>query len=308
MDKQLTLTTISSVLTLVIMGIAGFIGGKTKVIDAVSSKKISALLVNIVLPCMAVKGYFTAFNQESLSEILWCYLGSLIAGLLGVFLGKLFLRPKKNPQYAEEFVSSTYPNCGVIGIALISMIIGDKAALYGASFLTINSFFMWVYAPLVLSGKIDKAAIKKILISPVMISVYAGLIIYFCRIPIVAPLKTAVTSLGNMAGPLCMLITGEMMSRTNLKEILKGGRIYFLSIFRLIIQPIIYMLFIVLLKFPAGPGLACFICFACPTASAIVVIAETSNRNAPLVASVTTATTILSILTLPLMVAVYSMF
>ena len=308
MDKQLTLTTINSVMMLVIMGIMGYIGGKTDVIDETSSNRISKLMVNISLPMMAVKGYFTPFNSESLSEILWCYLGSFISGALGIILGKLFLNPKKNKLYAEELSAGCFPNCGIIGIALASMIIGSKASLYGASYLTVNSFFMWIYVPLVLSGKFDKSTVKKILISPVMIAVYAGLIIYFCRIPIPTPVQKAVTSVGDSVAPLAMLITGSMMARTDLKKIVKNIRLYVVSVFRLIIQPLVFLIFVKLLPFPEGPGFTCFVCFACPTASAIVVLTETHKGNAPYAASITTMTTIMSIITLPLMVAVYSMF
>jgi len=308
MDKQLILTTVNSVMMLVVMALMGFAGGKTGIIDDTSSNRISKIMLNIAMPMLAIKGYFVAFDSNTLSEILWCYLCSFVAGVVIFAIGFLLLNPKKNPRFAEEFCGSGFPNCGVIGIALGSMIIGSKASLYGASFLTINSFFMWIGAPLVLSGKFDIKSVKKILISPVMISVYVGLIIYFTRVPVPVFVQNAVTQMGNSVGPLAMLVTGAMMAKTDLKKVLSAIRVYWMSAIRLIIQPLVFVAFLKLVPIPSDVALACLIFFACPTATAIVILCEASGKDSRYEAVITTMTTILSIVTLPLIVAIYSMF
>lgn len=305
-DWSLTSITVNSVIKLALMALLGIAGAKMGIMDEVGTAKASKIMLNIGMPMMLLAGFFTPFDSSRLTEMLWCFLASFMSEFIAIILCSFFIKRKNNPDAVAEECAAIFSNCGAIGLPLAVMIMGQNAAFYVASYLTINSFYLWIYAPLILSGKVDAKSVKKALLSPCLIAIYVGLVIFFVGIPIPSIAQEAVNTVSGCVTPLAMLTMGAMIYRSDIKALFKNARMYYTCFLKLFLLPLGFLVFLKLAHVPSGPALASYIVFACPTASAVPVLVEDSGRNGGYAAGITCVTTLLSMITIPVLVAIYS--
>jgi len=79
---------------------------------------------------------------------------------------------------------------------------------------------------------------------------------------------------GSLNSPLAMLIVGALLARYKLSEVFKGLSIYFVSLMRLVIIPLLVYGIMVLLSMPGDVTMVVVILSAMPVAVTTVIFAE----------------------------------
>ena len=74
-------------------------------------------------------------------------------------------------------------------------------------------------------------------LTPTMLSIFLGLLLYFGRISIPRPLGQAIRFLSSMNTPLAMVVSGVYIARSHLLSALKMPRIYYIVFLKSIIVP-----------------------------------------------------------------------
>ena len=140
-----------------------------------------------------------------------------------------------------------------------------------------------------------------------MIAIFIGLVIFFSGI---TPPEIITSTLGFCAGlntPLAMFAVGVYLAQCNLGKMIKKKELYLVSAVRLVLVPLISLLMLSLL-----PGVnddlryALLICSACPVGSNIAVYAQLHNKDYTYAVETVTASTLLCIVTIPLIVRLAS--
>ncbi|ARU91107.1 malate permease [Spiroplasma clarkii] len=135
----------------------------------------------------------------------------------------------------------------------------------------------------------------------------------FLRIDILfPPAKTILSTLAGICTPLAWLAIGMTMAKGNLKEALKDGKLWYAASVKVIVAPLIILLMIVGV---AGIGSATdwftfskvslavmVIMTAAPPANVVVAYAISYEKGANAASNLTTLSTLLSIITLPIWV------
>ena len=85
-----------------------------------------------------------------------------------------------------------------------------------------------------------KKAIKNFL-NPMFIAMLIGMVIGIAKINVPAFIDNVIVSLGDCMSPIAMLLTGMTVARSKLKEMVAYKSIYIITIFRLIIYPLIFV-------------------------------------------------------------------
>ena len=106
--------------------------------------------------------------------------------------------------------------------------------------------------------------------------------------------------------PLSMLVIGILFSELDLKRVLCQGRIYWVAGLRLLVYPLLSMLW------PHSDGdnvlLVSLLCAIGPAASAITQMAQLyHNPNSGYVSSINVLTTLLCAVTMPVMVLLFQL-
>ena len=141
-----------------------------------------------------------------------------------------------------------------------------------------------------------------------MIAIFAGVLLFLLQIQLPAPVQDAVDSISSMVGPMGMLIA-EM----DLKKLMSYHRLWWITLLRLVGIPLIG---IVLLKYsslaalvPEGRTilLVTLLAICTPSASTLTQMAQVYGKDADYASAINVVTTLLCVVTMPLMVALYQM-
>jgi hypothetical protein len=156
-----------------------------------------------------------------------------------------------------------------------------------------------------MTGQANLKQMSKSLVTPCIISVIIGVIFFAVGIRLPLFLSNAVDTIGSMNTPLAMLVAGVTIAQTNIFKALKKKRIYFITVLKLIVIPIVTMLIMIpfaKLGVDEKIYMTMIIASACPTGASGTLFALRYNGNALYASELFGVTTFLSAITIPLII------
>ena len=159
-----------------------------------------------------------------------------------------------------------------------------------------------------LTGGRGKLSLKKVITAPFMIAILIGLFFYFSGIAMPHILLQCVNFLAGCNTPIAMFTIGIYLAQTSAAAMFKKKVLYGVSAVRLILIPLVTLALLSLL--PAAyteMKMAILIAAACPVGSNVAVYAHLHDRNYPYAVETVVISTILSLISIPLLVALAQM-
>ncbi len=133
-----------------------------------------------------------------------------------------------------------------------------------------------------------------------MIASILTIIIYLTRVPIPKFIESTVTYLSNLTAPLSMIVIGASMADMKLRDMCTDVRLLIFSGLKLLLIPIVGVLLIKLTGASALFVGVCVIMLGTPVGSMTAMLAQTHDSNAELASRGVALTTVLSVVTLPI--------
>lgn len=287
-----------------VMMSVGMIGSATKLITKEGNKAMTDVLLFIVTPILIFVSYQVDFSMDKLQGLLWAIGFSFLSHIIAIIISSILIRKSNNPDYQVERMGAIYSNCGFMGIPLLYAIYGAEGVFYVTAYLTVFNLFVWSHGVILMTGKLDKREIISVFRSPNIIAIIVGLTSFVTglRVPelILDPLKTI--TLVNT--PLAMLVIGATLAQSNLLELIRKPRLYFVTFLRLIMVPLVLILVFKILGQTSMVAMVILIATSCPIASTGTMFALRFDKNSNYAASLLSISTLLSIVTIPLMVII----
>ncbi|MCD3363576.1 AEC family transporter, partial [Clostridium botulinum D/C] len=221
-----------------------------------------------------------------------------------LILGKVFYLKyyNKDQQNVLKFLT-LFSNCGFIGYPVLQGVYGNKAILYASIFSIPYNLLLWTYGIRLFCKDKNNTNIIKQLISPPLIAIILGLIMFIFSIKVPYPIYRSIEMLGNMTAPIAMIITGVALAGIKVKEIFLKVNSYYPVIMRLIIVPSIIYVLLSSLHVDKFLIEICVIIEAMPPASLTVVFAEGYDSDVDFATRCTFLGTIVSIITIPFIIS-----
>lgn len=284
--------------------IVGIICSKTKLISRESNRDLSGLVLNIINPVVILMAYQTEYRPELMKKLGMSFLLSVIAYGLMIALSCLLIRKKDGREVEIERFSAIYSNCGFMGIPLVNAMFGSEGVFCLTAFITVFNLCVWTHGIILISGNSGLKSVLKALRSPTMLAIYLGLIMFIARIKLPSLLSQTLTYISDMNTPMAMIVSGVTIAGTKPHELVKNGRIYFVSMLRLVVFPLAVLL--ALLPFGADPEvlMTVVVASAAPPAAMCTLHCIRYNKNSVYSSEIFTAGTIISVFTLPLLVKI----
>lgn len=295
----------------IIMFIIVFIGAicyKCRLITDNGKKQLSSLVMYIVNPLLIFLAYQTDFRIDLLEGLLWTAAMAVITYIAFILLSRIIIRKKDGREFDIERFSIIYSNCGFMGTPLILGVFGTEGVVLQNGFITVFNICVWTHGIMTISGKSNKKAILNVFKTPAIIAVTAGLICFFLQLRIPEIPVTALNHVAEMTTPLAMLVAGASIAGSNVLKALKNPRIYLVTLLKLIVFPLIALIFIYFIPAPETAKLITLIEIACPTATIGMMFAITFEKNAEYCSQIFAITTLLSMFTLPLIIQIGTQF
>ncbi len=308
-----------SVFTLFLFMIPGFILRKLKLIDGGFSKNLSLLVLYIAQIALLIHSYIIEFKPSVLSGIAQVFIVSfLIHSILFIIARALF---KKAPNSAKKVLQFglIFSNAGYMGIPVISDVFGAEYTIYATIYVVWFNVFAFSLGRLIYTEDKKYMSIKEAIINPAVIPIIIGFIIFITGggtwiqniIKEPTTLGTSVkvfydvlTTLKNMVAPATMLVIGARLADINFKGILKDKYMYPFVLLRLLVLPaIIFVLLKVLnvLSLIDTTSMSILLILSSTPAAALTsMFAELYDGDSPYAGKLVALTTVLSVLTMPI--------
>lgn len=295
---------------LFMMMFGGFILVKTKVLPASGSKVLSVLIIYLITPCVLINSFQVSLTDQTRSGFLLCLVAALLVHVI-IFplIGGLNLFCHFTPI---EKASIIYSNCGNLTFPLITALLGGEWVIYASAFLCVQTVLVWTHCASLIEGN-PHVDLKKIFTNTNIIAIIIGVILLFTNTTVPSVIGETMDTLASMIGPLSMIMIGMILGDIDWKETLCNKRLYLITFFRMIVVPFVIMLF---LKFsplagtnPQGQKLLyiTLLAVSTPAAASVTQLSQLYDREVKYSSAINAVTTLLSIFTMPLIVALYYM-
>jgi predicted permease len=236
---ELSLLLGKQTLSMFLMLAVGYVTVKCGLLKAEDSTILSRLAMYVVVPCSLFHAFQMEFSMDKLSGFLLSLAAAVLIQAMFILITRLCRRPLRlNPV---ESASLIYPNALNLVIPLVTATLGGDYIFYAVPFCVVQVILLWTHCRRLFSGE-KKIAWKEIFLNTNVIAIALGLAAFLTGLRLPGILDTAVTNLGNMIGPLGMLIAGMLLAPVELKKIFGNGRAYFICFLRLIVYPVLTVL------------------------------------------------------------------
>ena len=301
----LNLLEVIGILTLLL--ITGYICRRVNLIDDTASKRLSSLIIKLGQPMMIVGALISKdFSTDALKTgLLFMTIGFLIHPLMAALA---FCTGPLYREQAERKISRfcfIFTNCGFIGFPILDSILGDGLGSFMGAFFVISfHFYIWIWGIMILGrGRDDiRMTVKKALVNFGTIPCLIGIAIYLLKPLFELPdfLSKVFAYLGGLCTPISVLVTGALIATIAPKRLLTNGKVYYAGLFRLIVMPLVICMLMKLCGFDQMHLLFYACICAVPVAANVTMFSELYDTSASYAAHNVGLTSLLSILTLPL--------
>lgn len=290
-------------LVLFILISIGFLCGKKGLINENAAKKMTDIVLYVVTPCVMISAFQKEFSGDTAIKILIAAAAAIVILVFSTLLARLVIRDKNESRKKVLQFSVIFSNCGFMSLPLQKELLGEDGWFYGSIFVAVFNIFVWTYGLLDMSGDKKQLSIKKLVFNPGIMGAAVAIILFVCRIKLPEIVIQPVTHLANLNTPVPMLIIGFYLSRAKLKDAFSDVGTYIAMSLRLVIIPVIVTFIMALLKLDKTMMIAFVIACSAPTAASTTMFAAKFNHDVELSVGVVAASTILSIITMPLIVS-----
>lgn len=282
----------------------GFVGSKIGMITEETSKRLSAIVVNIANPAMILVSGISDERMEG-RELL--SLTVVILAIYAVLLLLAYLLPallRVDPKSRGVYQAMTvFSNIGFMGYPIIAALYGSSAVLYGALYSIPFNILIYTFGVSALRKKENGAEKKKLSLKEVLnigvITSIISLILYLWQIRVPGFLTDTLSYLGNLTAPLSMMVIGASMTSISLRELFTDVRLLLFSLIKLLLIPVLGML---LIRQVVTNEVICgvfMIMLATPAGSMTAMLAQEYDGDYETASRGVTLTTLLSVITMP---------
>ncbi len=300
------LVTLIAVAVLLLVAAVGYIMLKAKLVEDSLMKGLSTIILYVCQPCLAIYTFKSSeYSSEKLLDVgIFALLCVFIQGLmLGV--SYLALRKKyKSAIYRILTISTTFANCAFFGIPIIEALLPDISKdliIYTTVYASCMNILGWTVGSAIISSDRKYISIKKIILNPATLGAAFAFLLFVLEIDIQKDLYSMITITGRMATPISMLVMGMRLAKMNFIKIFADIRIYLTIFVKELLMPLVAFGLVYFLPVSYEIKAAFFIICACPVASVVLNYSELVGQGQREAANTVLLSTMLSVVTMPLM-------
>ena len=297
------------VFILFILIAVGFFSGKFGLINRTGAKYLTDVVLYLATPCIMVQSFQkVGFSSELMVNLGICFVCAVAIQVLSIFLSRAIFRDKDKSRRIVMRFSAVFSNFGFMSLPLQRAILGEKGVFYGTVFVAVFNILVWSYGLLDMSGDKKSFTIKKILLNPGIIGAVSAATLFFLRIQLPEIILSPIEYIAALNTPLPMLVIGFYLTRFKIKKYIGDLGVYAVCAVRLLLIPCLSLLIMKLLSINGDIVTACTVAASSPVAATTTMFATKFRRDVELSVGLVSMTTLMSIITMPLIIAAAQTF
>lgn len=301
----------SSLATVALIIGLGWVAGKRRWIDEHTNKTIVNLLLLVAMPAALFGAFPGEFKAEELRLFLYGLGGGVAVFTAAILISRLlFPKRKFKRKYFEYQFAYIFNNATFLGLPLITTMNDGQVPIAYAGFIIVFNLALFSYGVMLFQQKFDWRHIARSFLNPNIIAVIIGMLFFIMswRLPSFA--DDGVKFVGSMMTPLALMCVGYMLSRSNLRQVLRQKILVLTCAAQLILGPFATFVVLWLIGAPNEVIFILVLIQALPTATSLGLFAEKygdGNKSEVSSASELVAiSTVMSAVTLPVVIWVIS--
>ena len=320
---DLFLTGAISVGMLLLMAVPGFILGKMRSVNNESAVKfLSVMLLYILQPFVTFDSFLnTAYDPEVLINIVIVFVFTCVTIGAVLAVGSLAMRFTKFGKDVGGVIAygGAFGNVGYMCIPFLQLMApGDYVIiLYATVSVVAFNLMAWTVGNFALTGDKRHISLKRALLNPPTLSFILALPLFLLNLnfikaegltgaalKVVSGIQEVIGLFSDMVGPLAMVLLGLKLADIRFGELFADGRVYIATGIKLIFFPLFGVALTALMSLfmnVESISLNLIAMSAMPCAQNVIMFSTLYDKDSALAAKEVTVSTLLSIVTIPVM-------
>lgn len=297
------ITMLNLQLMLFLLMLVGVYLKKKGIVTAGNQKLLSDLLINVVLPFNIISAFELELTPQLIASALMVLAVSFGAQLLYLLYSKLFFNRAPKGQQMVMRYATICSNAGFMGNPIVEGVYGTQGLMYASLALIPLRIFMWTSGVSLFTATDKKKAMRMLITHPCMVAVYIGIALLFVPFKLPVFLNNTIHSIGGCTSAISMFAVGTILADIDFKKVISKW-VLFYSFIRLVVIPLSVWGILALLRIdPLLIGVTVILA-AMPAGSTTAILADKYDGDAAFASKCIFVSTILSLVTIPLITLV----
>ena len=285
--------------------VTGIIMAKTKILKHEGRSSFINLLLDITLPCMILNSFNVDIGIDELLSAGKIMIISSVLTLIAWLLAKVFWRNEPPNRRAVLEFSTLFSNAGNAGMPIVASVFGAQGVFYASFYLLPVRILIWtVGLSLFVDEQDNRKKLLLLLKTPSVDVVFIGIALMFLPFKLPGVLSTAIKNIGDMTGPLSMMIIGAALGESDIRSAFELDA-FKLTALRLAILPVLYMVLLRLAGVETLLWEVAVVLTAMPAAANTEIFAEMYGKDYHFAARCVVVSTIISLFSVPLLTLLF---
>lgn len=293
---------LTQVIILLILILIGFILTKRTIITEAGAKSMTDIALYLATPCVIIKSFIRKYDSSLLKGLILSLVIALLTHILFILLSRLLFKSCEEEQKRVLQFGIIFSNCGFMALPLQQALLGDLGVFYGSSYIAVFNLFTWSYGILLMSGDKKYLSPKKLVVSPGIIGLTVGLLIFLFSIPLPKVISEPISYMASLNTPLPMIIIGFHLANSDFLEGLKNLNCIFAIFTRLFAFPLLALIFMYLCGVRGTLLVSSLICCSAPAAAINTMFSAKFSCDTSLSVNLVSVSTVLSLISMPILI------
>lgn len=292
-----------------ILGV-GYFANKKNILPSEANPYLVKLLLLITSPCLIFTSIASKeLTEETFRETIQVFVGTTLFFAVGAVLALFLLKVMKIQPEEDRGVLSVLTcsvNSGFMGFPVTLMIFGQEAFYYMVLCNIVLTLYLYSIAFLQIGSSSDSDVISvwdrvKPMINPSMISAILGVAVLFAGIRMPEALMECMEIIGDATIPLAMIVVGVLFGESKIKDTFTDRNLLKVTFLSMVVWPVLTFAAFYFIPMATLPKAMMIFSAAFPSAAIVPALAQQQGKNAKLAAQGVTMTTLVSLITIPVM-------
>ena len=303
--------------------VPGYVLVKCKMLSDSVQTGFSTMVLYVCQPALMLMAFQNKEYSSTLAVnmLIVAGLALLLHGAMIAFMMLAFRNKNKSAKINCLRFASVFGNCGYMGLPFLQSLFGYNPAflaevlIYGGVVIVVFNILTWSLGVYMMTGDKKQINIKNMLLNPTVIALIIAVLMFFTiqkpLVEICAPnsfgdkvftgLTKSINFLADMVTPLAMTVLGMRIAKVSLKTLFMDKWAYVNVFNKLILMGLISILVVAWLPISNLIKYTLFFLLCMPSANNTVLFAVNFGGDAEAGSVFVLLSTILSIVTIPLM-------
>ncbi len=282
----------------------GFFCGKAKLINEISAKHLTDLVLYFATPCIMIQSFQEVRYDNGLAlNLAVTALCAVLILTCSILLCRSIFRDKTENRRIVLRFAAVFSNCGFMSLPLQRAVLGSRGVFYGAVFVAVFNVIVWSFGLVDMSGGKKAFSFKKLILNPGVLGAAAATVLFLTKVSLPDIVLSPISYIAALNTPIPMLVIGYHLSQAKLGKHLTDKGIYAVMAIRLAVIPISALFLMKLFGVSSDVLISCTVASSAPVAAMTTMFSTKFNRDTQLSVGLVSVTTLVSIVTMPVVIA-----